>query len=50
MRSTRSRAAPPFRVEPKAVEGAVDVGTQLAELTEQIVKLTKAIKKSSKNR
>ena len=42
------RAAAP--VEPKAVEYPVDVGTQLSELTEQIRKLTKAVKKASKNR
>ena len=44
----KERPAAP--AEPKAVEGPVDVGTQLSELTEQIRKLTKAVKKASKNR
>ena len=41
---------PSPQVEPKALEGPVDVGTQLAGLTEQIKKLTKAVKKASKKR
>jgi hypothetical protein len=44
----RHPAAAP--VEPKAVGCPVDAGTQLTDLTEQIRKLTKAVKKASKNR
>jgi hypothetical protein len=37
-------------VESNAVEYPIDAGTQLSELTEQIRKLTKAVKKASKHR
>jgi hypothetical protein len=44
------RARPAALVEPEAVECPADAGTQLSDLTEQIRKLTKAVKKASKNR
>ena len=44
------KGRPAFPVEPIAVECPVDVGTQLSQLTEQIRKLTKAVKRASKNR
>lgn len=42
------RGRSPAPVEPEAPKGPVDVGTELSELTEQIKKLTKAVKKASK--
>lgn len=44
------KGRPALPVEPIAVECPVDVGTQLSQLTEQIRKLTKAVKRASKNR
>jgi hypothetical protein len=44
------RRHPAVPLAPKAVEWPVDAATQLSELTEEIRKLTKAVKKTSKNR
>jgi hypothetical protein len=36
-------------VQPKVVEGSTDISTQLNELKDQLRKLTKAVKRASKN-
>lgn len=44
------RRCPATSAEAHTATGAVDVGAQLSELTEQIRKLTKAVKKAKKAR